>query len=29
MLQLISGKDAADKANEQADKNWGQRTFGW
>ena len=29
MLQLISGKDAADAANEQANKNWGQRTFGW
>lgn len=29
MLQLISGKDAADATNEQANKNWGQRTFGW
>ena len=29
MLQLISGKDAADAANKEADKNWGQRTFGW
>lgn len=29
MLQLISGKDAADAANEQANQNWGQRTFGW
>tara|TARA_R110002012_G_scaffold242356_1_gene416739 strand:- start:618 stop:1397 length:780 start_codon:yes stop_codon:yes gene_type:complete len=29
MLQLISGKDAADAANKEADKNWGQKTFGW
>ena len=29
MLQLIAGKDQADAANEQANKNWGQRTFGW
>jgi len=29
MLQLISGKEAADAANKEADKNWGQKTFGW
>ena len=29
MLQLIAGKDQADAANEQANKNWGQRTFGF
>jgi len=29
MLQLIAGQDAAKAANEQADKNWGQRVFGW
>ena len=29
MLQLTSGKDAADAANEEADKNWGQKTGGW
>ena len=29
MLSLISGQDQADAANEAADKNWGQRTFGW
>jgi hypothetical protein len=29
MMQLQSGKDAADAANKEAEKNWGQRTFGW
>ena len=29
MLSLISGQDAADAANAEADKNWGQKTFGW
>tara|TARA_R110002012_G_scaffold65666_3_gene172297 strand:- start:6767 stop:7525 length:759 start_codon:yes stop_codon:yes gene_type:complete len=29
MLQLQSGKDAADAANEQANKNWGQKVGGW